>query len=542
MRTSVFLRRPIALAMICLLLMMVFNSQGATVQSVLSENISMNSVVAGPDGALYGTTYYGGDNDLGTVFKWTSGGGKEVIYSFGGLDGAYPKAGLFLFNGNLYGTTQFGGNQNVGTVFQMTSSGTLTLLHSLGGGEGEEPLASLVAGSDGNLYGTASRGGTGFGTIFQITTNGNFTNLFQFSGNDGDSPSAALTVGLDGLLYGTTAFGGINNYGTIFKMTTGGVFTSLLSFDGSNGATPQAALVQSSNGTFFGTTTYGGVNGFGTVFKIQPDGTFNSLNSLTTDTGSNPESGLILVNGDFYGVGKYGGINGFGSVFQGTTGGVVTIQYEFMGDFDGGYPTTSFGLGNDSAYYATTDTGGAADGGTLYSLLIAPSVVISDQPVSITNHIGTTATFSVTATAVAPLTYVWQKDGTNLTETSRISGVTNSTLFVRVVTPADEGLYSVFVSDNSTLVQSASASLTVIERHPVFGSMQLSPDGQQVQYAGSAGATNGQYTILMTDNLGTPMANWTPVATNQFDASGGFSFGFALDTNAPQRFFLLKLP
>ena len=73
-------------------------------------------------GTLYGTTYYGGSSNLGTVFAVYTSGKEAVLYSFtGGADGANPIGGVILDTaGNLYGTTQFGGSSGRGTVWQIT--------------------------------------------------------------------------------------------------------------------------------------------------------------------------------------------------------------------------------------------------------------------------------------------------------------------------------------------------------------------------------------------------------------------------------------
>ena len=64
------------------------------------------------------------------------------LYSFGcvggpGADGQNPFAGLVLAtNGNFYGTTYSGGVNYAGTVFKITPSGTLTTLYSFDLGDG----------------------------------------------------------------------------------------------------------------------------------------------------------------------------------------------------------------------------------------------------------------------------------------------------------------------------------------------------------------------------------------------------------------------
>jgi uncharacterized repeat protein (TIGR03803 family) len=76
-------------------------------------------------GTLYGTTQYGGAYGQGTVFEVDKTGDETVLYSFcsasGCTDGAEPVAGLIQDTaGNLYGTTFRGGANDRGTVFKLT--------------------------------------------------------------------------------------------------------------------------------------------------------------------------------------------------------------------------------------------------------------------------------------------------------------------------------------------------------------------------------------------------------------------------------------
>ena len=87
--------------------------------------------VQGTDGNLYGTTYVGGANDQGTIFKLSTSGTLTTLHSFDGTDGAEPLAGVVQGgNGAFYGTTYMGGSKGKGTVFKITPSGTFTFLHS----------------------------------------------------------------------------------------------------------------------------------------------------------------------------------------------------------------------------------------------------------------------------------------------------------------------------------------------------------------------------------------------------------------------------
>jgi uncharacterized repeat protein (TIGR03803 family) len=158
-------------------------------------------LVQAPNGDFYGTTYRGGAYSGGTVFKIAPGGTFTTLYSFCAkgrcIDGLQPGAALVqATNGDFYGTTYFGGADDFGTVFKITPSGSLTTLHSFcaedGCPDGEYPLAPLVQGTDGNFYGTTNNGGAhgNFGTIFKITAGGTLTTLYSFCAQSGCADGA----------------------------------------------------------------------------------------------------------------------------------------------------------------------------------------------------------------------------------------------------------------------------------------------------------------------------------------------------------------
>lgn len=144
------------------------------------------------NGTLYGTTEFGGVGKCqgyipgcGTVFSISTSGAEKVLYAFqGGSDGAGPGAGLIAVKNTLYGTTSFGGANNLGTVFSMTTSGKEAVIYSFSGGsDGAVPFASLID-VNGTLYGTTVAGGgqgcsastgartdtayAGCGTVFKV--------------------------------------------------------------------------------------------------------------------------------------------------------------------------------------------------------------------------------------------------------------------------------------------------------------------------------------------------------------------------------------
>jgi uncharacterized repeat protein (TIGR03803 family) len=123
------------------------------------------------EGNLYGTTSEGGAYDYGTIFKITALGEHIVLYSFPGGDyGANPYGGMSMDRqGNIYGTTYSGGSQNFGTIFKLDASGNETVLHNFGKeGDGVHP-SGLIIDASGNLYGTTYQGGKyNYGSVFEL--------------------------------------------------------------------------------------------------------------------------------------------------------------------------------------------------------------------------------------------------------------------------------------------------------------------------------------------------------------------------------------
>jgi uncharacterized repeat protein (TIGR03803 family) len=189
-------------------------------------------LLAGSDGALYGTTDGGGTNNGGTVFKFNpDGSGYRVLHHFPAeqRDGRWPRGGLVEGrDGAIYGTTMNGGSEDRGTLFRLNKDGSgYAILHSFTGdgpaGDGAEPM-SVVEGADRCLYGsTLHHGRSGAGTVFRAHKDGShFTLLRSFALNDpaGAEPGLLLQ-GKDGALYGVTGQGGENNGGTVFKLSLG---------------------------------------------------------------------------------------------------------------------------------------------------------------------------------------------------------------------------------------------------------------------------------------------------------------------------------
>ena len=360
------------------------------------------SLIQGADGNFYGTTFKGGTNDFGTVFKMTPGGTLATLYNFcpksGCADGSGPIGQLVQgTDGNFYGVTNTGGDNTYilctsgcGTVFKLTPAGVLTTLYSFCSftdcADGAVPYAGLVQDTNGNLYGTTYYGGAkGYGSLFEITPAGVLTTLHSFCSTiqggqciDGYNPRAGLTSDGQGNLYGTTFYGGNYGQGAIFHITTtGGSLNTMYSFCPNSGGcvdgmNPQATLTIGSDGNFYSTTYVGGANE-GTVFKLTPSGTLTTLYSFGGTDGATPTAGVVEgLDGNFYGTTNGGGTGNYGTIFQITPAGKLTTVHSF--DFgDGRTPNLGLLLASDGKFYAPSSYGGTSSSctngcGTIYSL------------------------------------------------------------------------------------------------------------------------------------------------------------------------------
>ena len=197
---------------------------------------SLGALIMDSAGNLYGVAELGGAHASGTVYKMApqSGGTWKftTLDAFRGMPHpGFPYGGvIFDGSGNLYGTTYFGGKNGLGSVYKLTNTNgkwTESQLYSFkGSNDGSLPTSTLVFDANGNLYGTTSAGGDSNddGTIFKLTpTSGgkykesvvhHFKNV-----PDGANPNYGLTIDKSGNLFGTAPFGGLHNAGAAFELT-----------------------------------------------------------------------------------------------------------------------------------------------------------------------------------------------------------------------------------------------------------------------------------------------------------------------------------
>lgn len=210
-------------------------------------------------GAIYGTTYFGGDNQQGTceggaggtgcgiVFKLEQpakqGGSwiRKILYRFqaGANDGANPAAGVTLGkNGNLYGTTSDGPQNEYGTIFEVTQVSAISqglaerlLYRFQDSHDGAYPMAGVVADASGNLYGTDVGSSIApDGVVFRLkplsgrSEAWKESEIYTFTGApDGRHPTAPLVFAGKDSIFSTTEWGGAGRAcqggcGTIFQL------------------------------------------------------------------------------------------------------------------------------------------------------------------------------------------------------------------------------------------------------------------------------------------------------------------------------------
>ena len=179
--------------------------------------LSVAGLTDGGDGRLYGVASLGGANGYGTVFAFDPGTrALTVLHDFDQEDGSQPTGELLLGeNGALYGTTAFGGNLTCGvsggcgTIFSIARDGSgFASLYSFSYSNGSAPSSRLLQLDGDTFIGLAQSGADcGFGTVYQFSLTGDtvsgITNCGRKKKNN--SGGGSTTPGLLLLLGGALA-------------------------------------------------------------------------------------------------------------------------------------------------------------------------------------------------------------------------------------------------------------------------------------------------------------------------------------------------
>src|SRR6266404_3749436 len=185
---------------------------------------------------------------------------------------------------------------------------------------------------------------------------------------------------------------------------------------------------------------------------------------------------------------------GQSATFTVTASGTAPLSYQWQknrSDITGatspGYttPATTSADNNSTFDVVVTNSAGSVTSNTA-TLTVNPAAVppsIATQPASETVTAGQSATFTVTASGTAPLSYQWQKNKTNIT------GATSSSYTTPATTTADNNsTFDVVVTNSAGSVTSNTATLTV-SAAAVAPSITTQPASQTVTAGQTAAFT-----------------------------------------------------
>ena len=166
--------------------------------------------------------------------------------------------------------------------------------------------------------------------------------------------------------------------------------------------------------------------------------------------------------------------------------------------------TTTADSGSTFSVVVTNSAGSATSNNatlTVNAAAVAPS--ITTQPANQTVTAGQVATFGVSATGTAPMSYQWRKNGTNIT------GATSSSYSTPAATTTDSGsTFSVVISNSAGSMSSNNATLTVNQAAAVAPSITTQPISQTL----TAGQT-ATFSVLATGTA--PLTyQWRKSGTN----------------------------
>ncbi len=315
-------------------------------------------------GALYGTTQHGGSAGQGVIYKLTPPAAASgvwsasLLHSFTGDKAGQEPRGRLLMDaaGALYGTTYNGGDSNsngggtpclfgCGGVFKLTPPKTgsvwlYSVIHKFQQGmDGSHPVKGLAMDTAGVLYGTTLNGGSqgcnngidlGCGIVFKLTPptagSAKWTEnvILRFrDNNNGQSIPSDLYVDAARNVFGGAPTAGVGKVAIVYELSpaAGGAYkeTTLHRFTSASGV---SALIADSSGTLYGTTNVTGTHSAGSVFEFlapsTPGGarTFGILYNFTPGQGYSLSNLLQADVGKFLGFTQSAGVHGRGSVYQ----------------------------------------------------------------------------------------------------------------------------------------------------------------------------------------------------------------------------------
>jgi autotransporter-associated beta strand protein len=353
------------------------------------------------------------------------------------------------------------------------------------------------------VRGDISGNWTAFGGQLNVSNNGSDTDEFRVANANG-FPNARLNVGTNILMYSRVA-------GTI----------PIGEFTAAAGSTISAGFGSSLGSQSAVTWRVGGLNTDATNAAL-----IQGTTSLTKEgagawtlTGANTYSGITTVNGGTLLInGNHSAATGPINVASGgKLGGTGTI---------GGVTTVNGTLAPGLSIGTLTFNSDLTFGPTGTALMELSRQPFTNDSVQVAGVLTFEGTLQVANTGVELL-----KSGDNfkLFNAPAYNGSFNNL----ASSALEEGL----AWNTSRL--SVDGRLWVVSILPP-AITNSSVSGGNLTFSGSGGTPNWDYYVLTSTNLALPMAQWTRIATNQFDSGGAFNYAAALDPNLPRRFYLLE--
>ncbi|HUA66450.1 MAG TPA: hypothetical protein VME24_11420 [Alphaproteobacteria bacterium] len=122
--------------------------------------------------------------------------------------------------------------------------------------------------------------------------------------------------------------------------------------------------------------------------------------------------------------------------------------------------------------------------------------IVGDLPAALLSYAGRTLSLPVTVYGAGPFTFQWEKNGTNVSNTARISGSQTSTLTITNPLATDSAIYQLFVTNTLGSGQSTASAVTV-QAVP-----KLNTNGLGWTLQGTTVPTMNSNNVTLTSGLG----------------------------------------
>jgi uncharacterized repeat protein (TIGR03803 family) len=235
---------------------------------------------------------------------------------------------------------------------------------------------------------------------------------------------------------------------------------------------------------------------------------------FTNSDGAYPSSALVLSGNTLYGLAGDGGSAGNGTVFAINTDGTgFTNLYSFTpssgaisSNSDGANPFASLILSDDTLYGTAFD-GGSAGSGTVFAV---------------------------------------NTNGTDFTNLHSFTGGRGGSGPQAAVILSGNALYGTAEFDGSgesgTVFRLSLGPLGPLGAPQPY-ILEINASGTNLVINASDGQSGETYKTLVSTNLGLPLSQWKPLATNVLNASGDFTITLTntVNRNAPQLFYVLQV-